>query len=251
METHFVWVYVKFSQKADEIKHSIRSVEKFFLGERKIFIVGDKPDNFKPYWTHIPHKQVMNLGFAKVMDSISKLQTIVQEDQINPDFVYMYDDQVFLRPFSLGEISMSVANDHVDSLINYWKPTGTLPSKTWREQFRITIDKLKKNGKGTWNYETHTPRLLNKALITEVIETYIEPGSLSTQPVLFATLYGNHVRLNPDISLDRNDSYKCGIYHAKDINLIRKDTLNKLVLNYNDNGWDNRLETFIKERLKA
>ena len=37
--THFVWVYIKFGQRGGEIQNSIRSVEKFFKGDREIFIV--------------------------------------------------------------------------------------------------------------------------------------------------------------------------------------------------------------------
>lgn len=193
----------------------------------------------------------MNVLHAKAIDSISKLNAITQDNSIAPEFIYMYDDQVFLRKFTLAEISLSVANDHVSSLINYWKPTGTLPSKTWREQFRITIDLLKQNLKGTWNYETHLPRLLVKEKISEVIQTYDLLKIMPTKPCLFATLYGNHVRLNPDTALNLDDTIKCGIYHPKKLNLIRTDALNKLVLNYNDNGLDKNLETFIKEILKT
>jgi hypothetical protein len=247
---HFVWVYIKFGQVHDEIQSSIRSVEKFFKGERKIFIVGDRPEPFKPYWTHIPHTQVQNIMYAKALDSISKLETIAKEDQINPDFVYMNDDQVFLRQFTLPEISRSIANNHVHTLLDYWNKPGNLPSKTWREQFRITLDYLKRNGKGTWNYETHLPRYFNKALITEVLTTYnITQHSMLTQPILFATLYGNHVRLNPDVSLENDQTIKLGVYRARDLALLKKDAIGKLVMNYNDNGKDHRLDKFIRERL--
>ena len=250
-ELHFVWVYVKFGQVENEIQYSIRSVEKYYQGDRKIFIVGDKPNPAKPYWQHISHTQVMNLNHAKVMDSISKLRKICECDDINENFVYLYDDQFLLRKFFASEVMRSVANNHVDSLLDYWNKPGNLPSKTWREQFRYTIDLLKQHGKGTWNYETHLPRYLNKTMVMEVIETYgLTNASLAVRPVLFATLYGNHVRLNPDVSLDVENRIRCGLYHTRTVELIRQEASDKLVMNFNDNGYDSRTETFIKERLK-
>ncbi|HKL76057.1 MAG TPA: hypothetical protein VJ881_08315 [Halanaerobiales bacterium] len=237
--THFVYVYIKSNWK--ELYYSIKSIEKYFTGDRyKIFVVGDSP-GIKGV-THIPCVREKGRINAKVFDSIKKLKVITDHSKINDDFIYMYDDIMLLRSLTLNNFKVTISNGHIGENFDFSKFSYN-PSPEWKSLFNRTIAKLVSEKKKTWNYETHLPRLFNKAKISKIIQHY----RLEENAYLFNTLYFNNYTKAPFYDLKKTPTIKAGIYRPVDnYDTLRKMCLRRWFLNYNDNGLNKQLQDLIK-----
>jgi len=240
---HFVYVYKKDTAIWKELVFSVESVRKRYQGSAKIFVVGDAPG--VRGCIHIPHKVEEGMKANKALDSILKLQLIADHPDINDDFVYMYDDIIFLNPINKTDLSMVVAHNKVNDIQEYIDKLGRKPSKQWLNLFRITFTKIQKHGRGSWNYETHLPRIFNKENVKQVIKTY----GMEQQPMLFASAYFNHFHEVPTTTLSQLPNFKAGFYYPiNDLDKIRRDIKFKKFLNYDDIGLTKQLQQVIREQ---
>ena len=96
--TQFVWPYFSGAASGDELRFSIRSVERFFHGPVKVTLVGDRPDWFRGHVIQQPRiAMVKHWGFR---DMLAKMQTMATHPEIDSEFVWMMDDVYFLKPVS-------------------------------------------------------------------------------------------------------------------------------------------------------
>lgn len=237
--THFVYVYIKSDWQ--ELLYSIRSIQKYFKGDKfKIFVVGDNP-NIKNI-IHIPCDRVKGGTMSKAFDSVNKLQKIVDTPQIKDDFIYMYDDIMLLQNLNKGHFKAIAAHEYVDDDFDFTKWSYN-PSPEWKSLFTRTITKLRAEGKRTWNYETHLRKEFNKKHVQDIINKY----KLTENAYLFNTLYFNNVLKAPYYNLKKTPNIKAGIYRPIDnYDTIRKMCLRKWFLNYNDSGLNKHLQDLIK-----
>jgi len=238
--THFVYVWVKKPAIWQELLHSIRSIQLNFIGEKKIFVVGDNPKIRNVI--HVPCSQITNVKHAKALDSIKKLTKIVNTPQINDDFVYMYDDIILLKKTDIKPFKVILARDYPKKMAEYFK-RGHKPSPHWYNTFTKTIRQLKSEGLPVWDYETHLPRIYNKEKVRAIIDKY----NLNESPYLFNTLYFNNYCPAPDTSLIKSPHYKAEVYHAYKYKYIEKMCFPKLFMNYNNAGLNSELQKFIKD----
>ena len=241
--THFVYVYIKQGVMWDELMYSIMSIRKFFNGEHKIFVVGDRPGI--PGVSHIPVARVHGGRNPKAQDSIAKLQLIADNKQINEDFVYMYDDIVLLKPCTEEDLKVTRAIDYVPKPGTYFSPRAR-PSKTWINLWLRTMITLQKEGLPTWNYETHLPRWYNKTNVSSIIQRF----NLKNDPMLFASLYYNTLNLAPYEALVTSQTIKAGVYEPHEPLWIQRNVNGKLFLNYDNAGLNEHLRRYIKNLLK-
>lgn len=246
LETHFVYVYVSSPAKWNELSVSIQSIRQNFRGAFKIFVVGDQP-NIKGI-IHIPAVQIKGTG-SKPKDAARKLRTIIDCPLINDDFVYCYDDVVLLKPISAEWFKKIIAIDHVSDYVAYWgKAKGIIPDKGWRSLFSKTFMLLSKKTLPSYNYETHLPRMLNKA---KLIATFAKFGD-ACEDALFNSLYFNLHYKQPDILLKNDQRIKAGCHRAyenpdKLINELR----GKVWLNYSDPALNDTFKKTINKFLRG
>ena len=242
-DLHFVYVYKKSATVWRELAFSVGSIRKHYQGRAKIFVVGDPPGIRG--CIHIPHKVEEGVKVNKAIDSILKLQLIADHPDINEDFVYMYDDIIFINNVSKKDLSLLVAHNKVEDITEYIEKLRRKPSPKWISLFRITFHKLQKGGKGSWNYETHLPRIFNKKKVKQVIEAY----DMQQQTLLFASAYFNYFNPGPTTTLDKLPYFKAGFYHPiNDMDKIRREMKFKKFLNYDDIGLTKQLQQVIREK---
>jgi len=244
--THFVYVYSKLGVKGGELESSVASIRKFYRGDDyKIFVIGDDP-HLKGGVVHYTCHRIENKRYPKALDAARKLQFICDNSAINEDFIYMYDDILLLKPCTWADFDVVRAMDLVTKLDKYW--SGRVrPSSVWRVIFALTLHVLKENGKPQWNYETHLPRVFNKTKLREVIATY----KCLDQPRMMATLYFNHFHSAPYEMLKENPSVKCGLYEPHVYQWIEKNVPGHLFLNFDNKGYTEDLQKYIKKKLLA
>ncbi|MDR0319667.1 MAG: Stealth CR1 domain-containing protein [Rickettsiales bacterium] len=86
----------------DELKYSLRSVEKFAPWINHIYII---TDNQKPAWlaknpkiTIVDHKQIINKKFLPTFNSVAIESSIYKIPNLSEHFLYANDDMFFGRP---------------------------------------------------------------------------------------------------------------------------------------------------------
>jgi len=243
--THFVYVYSAMTPIWEELKFSCMSILKYYQGKYKIYIVGDKPPFRGPY-TFIPHIAIHHKLHAKAFDSVSKLRLITERSDINDEFVYMYDDQVFLKDFWYSFINQPIAHDEViGDPGEYFGKSGRIPSPRWKKLFYTTFNALRSHGLPTWNYETHAPKIFRKKEILEVIEKF-RPDRV---PMLFNSLYTNYVYEKPYCTLKDKPDFIIGIHNPRPIEWLDKHIKEQLLLNFDDVGLNKHLKVVIKEKV--
>lgn len=243
---HFVYVYIDAPPLHGgpmwrELYYSVKSIERFFKGlPYKIFVVGDNP-KLKNV-THIPCERFKGRLNAKVFDATKKLLKIADTQQINEDFIYMYDDIVLLKEVTIDTFTQIIAIDHVESPKEYWKHTARRPSDEWITPFNHTILKLKSQNLPTYNYETHLPRYFNKERIKQIINKY----KLEQNVYMFSTLYYNNFFTKPDVLLRGTNHIKADLTIPIEDYDMDKFVKGRIFLNYNDMGLNRSLQKFIK-----
>ena len=245
---HFVYPWVKGEDRIDELKYSLRSLEKNFKEPFEVFIVGDLPE-----WIcnvhHIPAERQTGMFENVAYDAIYKILKVCDCPDVNSYFIRMYDDIYLLQEMGFREISV------IRALYDWSKkPAGDgTPSLTWQRQRDRTMAALQAKGHPTWNTETHLPEVYLKSVLKWVLEEF---NALENR-YLISSLYHNVVLCNSEkpkiISKATYD--KAGFYgvnsefsysmadHGAIMNLLLK----KLFLNHNNPGLSPGLEVAIKD----
>lgn len=214
--TQFVWVYWHGGANGDEIRWSVRSVEKFFRGKAAITIVGDRP----PWYTgHLIHKPRIKTRPAHgFRDTASKIHTICLHPEIRDKFVWMMDDVYLMKPVSLQELEQPRAVGYSKSRKNLW--------------LRIkgdTMAELVSRGLPTHDYATHLPHVVEK----EKLKTLVGMYNLTRELRLWEVLYGNTFRKNPI----RVTPFFCRIRNPLKYNQYRHLLRNVSVMNHVAGAW--------------
>ncbi len=234
--TTIVYPYLHQLSQGEELKYSIRSVCKFAQFDFDIVIVGDKPIWYTG--KHIPATPIRNKRFTRAFDIAKKLELVCESELVSDDFLYMYDDQYFVNPVKLEDLSGAVA---ISEIVERRK--GRVGSEVWKELLARTVDILARaEAERIYNYETHLPRVLNKRKLKLLMDAY----DLHRQPLLFNTLYFNEYYHKPRVILEKENTIKAGLYKQQTSDAIVNLCRGKLVLNNGEKAFNHALKIFLK-----
>lgn len=187
-------IYILRAGKNEELRYSLRSVEKNYPHKRVIFY-GGKPDGIEPD-LFVPYTQPGDTKWEKVRNTI---ELICKNGNITEDFWLFNDDFFIMKP--------------VENPVNYYD--GTLEGRIaqieksifgrhsiYSNMLRHTLRTLKLAGIGRpLNYAHHTPMLISRKKMLETIERY------PNEP-MFRALYGNLNHIGgvdmPDVKFYQN-----------------------------------------------
>lgn len=170
-------VYIYKKSQSDELKYSIRSVEENFPF-RKLVIVGDRPEGIKPdYFLGVD--QLMTKG----RNVVNAIYNIIEDSNISDDF-WLFNDDFFvmkpikqMTPYYNGELS--------DLISLLYRKFG---NNQYVEILKRSLYELVDKGYSIHNYETHTPLLLNKDKVKELIKVFNDLSG-------FRSKYGNYFKI--------------------------------------------------------
>ena len=173
----------------DELRYSLRSVEKNFP-HRKVFFVGGQPKGFKPDGK-IEHKQT---GYNKWDQIRSSMWKIVECDEITDDFYLFNDDFFIMKPVKGKYVNMvdGTLIRRIEELANDCKGFNSYAKTLLKAN-----EELKTLKCPTMNYDLHTPMLMNKEMVKNSIGKCASPQMRS--------IYGNINRIpyiiHPDVKV--------------------------------------------------
>lgn len=185
-----VYPYIKDGShwNENELRHSLRSLDKYFLNIGEVFIVGHKPS-----WT----KGVVHIECDdpypdnKGANIINKLIVACKDDQISSDFLFMSDDQYMLVPMR----SKDIETYYVSNLKNQKLSKG---NKFWMKCLKNMRSAMEREGLPCYNFEPHTPVIINKRKYWSTMMNYDYENTLyPTLSIYFNTVLSHHKPL-PD-----------------------------------------------------
>ena len=173
----------------DDLRWSLRSVEKYLTGYDRIFVAGFKP-RYVQGVTHVP---VIQVG-TKYQNVLGNIRTAVEKTDISEDFVLMNDDFIALRPIDLNKDKLNYIGGDLDAKCDEVAKQRRSP---WRSGFPVARDLLRKicKHKKLYNFAVHTPYILNRKNLLEMLEIPEVKAVLdSRKTFLLRVVYGNLYR---------------------------------------------------------
>jgi hypothetical protein len=204
----------------NEIRYSIRALEKNFLDLGRIFVVGFCP----PWLTGVVHLDVPDRHkHNKDANLIDKVLAACDAG-VSDQFVRSSDDEMILMPSHVADLKPYHAGNLQGRGKQFWRGG-------WRQRLQLTMELLKSRGLPTLHYDTHLPKVFDRELFRRVMsECQYQRGNGFT----IDTLYLNHAGLkNPPRLTNQKVTMEAGVTSAHE---VRKRISGKRYLGYNDSG---------------
>lgn len=221
-DLQFVWPYWHGGAKGDEIRFSVRAVEKFFHGRAKCTVIGDKPPWFTGHYIK-QHKLKNRSGFR---DMLAKVRTMATHKEIAEDFVWMMDDDYFLKPFTFEEIVVPRAERFRRSKANEWQRIKS-----------ASMDVLAALGLPNNDFATHAPHYVEKQKLAAICQQHDLRHRLYT----WELLYGNAYHPSPE----RCRPFLSRVGVQMTLEQLQIVTRKATVLNHTNNAWCKGMRDFL------
>jgi hypothetical protein len=233
--------YPYFEREAawEELRYSLRSIEKHFQFEFRVVIVGDLPRWIDPRSIlYIPHERVEGIQENTLYDAITKQLLFNAHPDTSLHFIRMYDDIYLLKDVSLIDFGFKAMYGFDD-----------VPQRqgTWWDQLYHTLSLLRSKGYKGWNTETHLPELFNKEKMQWIISAYgALENRLLTSSLYFNTFYpfALPILFCKDFAIQFYDNTVGPYYDSSEGDLLAKCD-GKTYLNHNNAGLNANLKSFI------
>lgn len=233
-ETDVVYFYVAAPARGEELRISLRSLEKHFVGTPRVWVVGDRPEWYQG--NHIPHERVPPCSHRPRFDHAAKLWKVLRERRIADEFLWMMDDIYFLLPMTIEELRTPV----MQGRFHKGKLKTLNPQDDWQRAKYLTWERLAQDGYPVDDAATHTPRVFEKPKVRRMLKEY----RLDKNPYVFDLLYANlfaTVLPKPSRSILHRDP-GTGAADA-----IRDRLKSALILNHPDEGYTPAMEEVLYE----
>jgi len=211
----------------NELRHCLRSIERNFLDLGKIYLIGDRPSWVTRVF-HIPFPDAYPNN--KGANIISKLMEACRDPNISSDFLFVSDDQYMLQPMWPRDIKPYYVSDLRNQKLD--------PDQSfWMQCLFNMREAMLKDGLSCFNFEPHTPVIINKRKFWSIMLNY------NWEEILYSTLsiYFNNIISKPE---PMPDDYRAR-FNKEDIPL---EIINgKKFLYHNDLGLSSELQKKIME----
>lgn len=172
---------VKESERNEELRHSLRSLD-LNLKHDRVFFAG-----YKPTWVqnviHIPVRQEKG---AKHPNSLRNQMAAYTHPDVSDTFYLFNDDHFILSRFE----EMPILNwGDLNHAISNCNKLGV----SFRNSMITTRDMLIERGLSTWNYQLHIPCVIPKEQLVQVFTDFKTPapnGAWLHQVTLAGNIYG-------------------------------------------------------------
>lgn len=182
--------------KNNEMRYSLRSVEKHLKNVGNVFSIGHCPDLTKGI-THISFPDLPNPNINKAVNIKNKIMAAVNDERISDDFLVFSDDYFLNKDFDADAYPYFQRGTLEEGM----KPLGSID--LYRRVYGNTIEVLKKHGLSTKHFNVHAPIIYNK----EKAKQAFEIADWNTQlGFMSKSLYCNFLNIEGELQQD------CKIY---------------------------------------
>lgn len=167
--------------KNNEIRFSLRSIQKNLKGYRNVFIVGELPPFLKNV-IHVPAKDIFEPGINADGNIITKVLAACNHPDLSDDFLFINDDHLVIEPINVEDMPPLHKGDMTTFPEKYWK------LNFWRKRLKRTMEVLLDRGLSTLHFDCHTPILFNKHRFPEIVKQFDYQNDIG---YTMKSLYGN------------------------------------------------------------
>lgn len=146
----------------NELRYSLRSIQKYLSFDGKVFIIGNCP----AFLREVIHIQEDDQGKNKEERIKNKMLIACDEGLISKDFLLMHDDHFLLAPFIAAEFPWYYEQD-IQKAIDLCRKEGGYKSAGIN-----TLNALNRRHHDKKNFDTHHPCLINKKAFKMIINSY-------------------------------------------------------------------------------
>lgn len=239
-------VYYPFFQREavwEELRYSLRSIEKHLKCDFRVVIVGDLPECIDlGKVLYIPHQRIEGVKENTLADAITKMLLYCNNPDAADTFIRMYDDIYLLNDVTLDDIA------HPKMM--YDLSEMPLQYGTWWGQLRRTLETLQAHHAPTMSYESHFPDLFNKEWMLYVLKEY----DALERRLLITSLYFNSIGYF-ETALEYEEARGIQFYNDVDNRFytssggnLEKKCAGKIYLNHNNSGLTQNLKSFLMNR---
>lgn len=167
----------------NEIRYSLRSIQKHLSNYRDIYIVGEKPTFLKDI-IHIPHPDETQFKETNIFKKVVRASI---EPTVSQDFLFFNDDHFLLSDFDATQFPFYHKNE-LDVMISR-RPHAR---GGYTRVLRNCRNVLSYRKLPTLNFDHHSPILYNKSKILQLLTSYdwnVQGG------YAFKSLYCNTFRI--------------------------------------------------------
>jgi hypothetical protein len=218
----------------NEIRFSLRSLEKNLKGMGRVFIVGELPD-FIQGVVHIQHPDEYGPAIPDG-NIIKKVLRAIADPSLSENFLFINDDHVLLKPV----VAEKIPYFHKGDLNSF--PDSYFENKNrWRKTLKRTRDVLNFKGLTALHFDCHTPMLINKTLFPEVMGQFdygVDKG------YTMKSLYANSAGVKP-ILLEGQKKVVFEHYTKSQLDERLKSCS---FLSFNDGGLNLELKIWLNEK---
>lgn len=220
----------------NEIRYSLRSIEKNGIDVGQIFIVGEFPAFLSKDVIHIKADDIFNPNENADGNIITKVLAACADPRLSDDFLFINDDHILLKLIPLIDIPAFHKGDLNDFPEEYWK------LNYWRGRLKRTRDTLNSKKLTAFHFDCHTPIVFNKELFPEIMSRFNYQEGLG---LTMKSLYGNIVY---SISGQLLTSEKKTVFKYYTVYQLN-DRLSKCsFMSFNDCGLNNSLKLWLEKQ---
>ena len=169
-----VWVYHGGGAVSEELRYSMRAAQQNLADCANLVVCGDRPPWYDGEFIHCPKiarkaciSEFGSPRFAKWIDSVIKLQAIIDSPLVSENFLWMYDDTFIMRQFSSAQIAIPRAGGLLFS--GDWEEEVR---RSWSEVRRRSVRALLNRQLPIRDFSTHYPVVYNKQLLQKTIKDF-------------------------------------------------------------------------------
>lgn len=160
----------------NEIRYSLRSIEKHLKGYNKVFIVGECPE----WLTNVIHIPFKESGHAS-KNILDKLLLACNDERVSENFMFFNDDFFLIKATSTNNYPYYYQN----------QLPREIKSDSYYDEYVVnTHVELKKRGLPAFNFDVHHPIIYNKKKFIDILSQYD-----FSKKLVIKSIYCNHQRI--------------------------------------------------------
>lgn len=172
----------------NELRYSLRSVEKYIHGINNVYIIGQLP----PFLQNVKHIHFDDAFRWKETRIALKVLKACAHPDISEDFLFMNDDHFLLRHYQAENFPFYYKENLSDSA------RTRRHFDSYRKSLTNTYAALDNKGFQTYNFDVHCPIVYNKIMFREMFKTY--PWEDTNYGYVVKSMYCNtHLMSGPHI----------------------------------------------------
>ena len=172
----------------NELRYSLRSVEKYVSGIRNVIVIGENPNFLSDQVTFIPYKDVYTNKARNIMAKIKRAST---DCRITKNFALWNDDYFAIEPFSMPEYPYYFKCDLAHSV--------RINKGEYKLHCEETLKVLMANNLDFKNFDCHYPIVYDKFKVMKMIEKF---NWNTKHGYVFRSMYCNYWSIPGEFRLD-------------------------------------------------